>query len=75
MSNILFSLEINNCASNPCNNGGICLNAKDDYECACQGGFSGKNCDDEVSQCLSNPCYSNAQCVDKVCMSNVSVFF
>ena len=62
-----LSLEIDNCASNPCNNGGRCFSVKDDYECECLDGFSGKNCDDEVSQCLSNPCYSNARCVDKVC--------
>ena len=63
---ISFHLEIDNCASNPCNNNGKCLNAKDDYECECVEGFSGKNCDDEINQCLSNPCYSNAECISKV---------
>ena len=42
------------------------MNAKDSYQCECKAGFRGKNCDDEVGLCHTSPCYSSAQCVDKV---------
>lgn len=61
-----YILETKECDSNPCNNDAKCKDLKDDYECICKPGFSGRNCDIERSECLSNPCYDNAVCVDKV---------
>ena len=62
----IIYLEIDNCASNPCNNHGTCVNAKNGYQCDCKAGFRGENCDDEVGLCHTSPCYSSAECVDKV---------
>ena len=45
----LFS-EIDECASNPCRNGGVCLNQVDFYLCACVAGWTGTNC--EISKQL-----------------------
>ena len=61
-----FSPELNDCASNPCINGGRCSNAKDGYLCDCPLGFVGKNCEKNIDECLSDPCYEGSTCVDKV---------
>ena len=37
--------DINECADNPCQNGGVCSNLLADYSCKCTDGFSGKNCE------------------------------
>lgn len=40
-----FSLiEIDECASNPCLNGGTCFNRINEYTCKCKEGCSGVNC-------------------------------
>ncbi|XP_035682444.1 cubilin homolog [Branchiostoma floridae] len=37
--------DINECQSNPCQNGGICQNMVDRYSCTCSGYFEGDNCE------------------------------
>ena len=34
----------NECSSNPCQNGGTCMDAVNAYSCRCRNGFSGVNC-------------------------------
>ena len=41
---ILLLLEIDECESEPCQNGGSCSDKVNDYECKCVGAFTGKNC-------------------------------
>lgn len=36
--------EIDECASNPCQNGGTCTDMLNDYSCSCSPGYSDKNC-------------------------------
>nr|XP_006814129.1 PREDICTED: tenascin-X-like [Saccoglossus kowalevskii] len=36
-----------NCASNPCQNGGQCTNTPSGYECECAEGYTGTNCETE----------------------------
>ena len=57
---------INDCASNPCLNGGQCVDEVDSFRCQCASGFNGKRCEVEKNECSSNPCYGKATCVDKV---------
>ena len=38
------------CTSNPCDNGGICVNTIDDYTCKCRSDNYGKNCELKVKQ-------------------------
>ena len=38
------SVDVNECQSNPCENGGTCLNEIGSYHCSCSRGFSGKHC-------------------------------
>ena len=39
-----LSSDIEECASNPCSNGGSCTDGVNDYTCACVDGFEGKSC-------------------------------
>ena len=36
--------DIDECAIQPCQNGGNCTDAENDYTCNCVAGYSGKNC-------------------------------
>ena len=52
-------IDIDECASNPCENGGTChqpdLNM---YVCNCTDGSEGENCETDIDECASNPCHS-----------------
>jgi hypothetical protein len=36
--------DINECASNPCQNGAVCNDAVNGYTCSCAGGWTGTHC-------------------------------
>ena len=44
-----FLSDIDDCAPNPCENDGSCIDGVNDYTCICENGFQGKNCS-EYSQ-------------------------
>jgi len=37
--------DVNECSSNPCMNGGVCLNAPQMYQCTCPQSYSGTRCE------------------------------
>ncbi|CAG2201468.1 NOTCH2 [Mytilus edulis] len=57
-------LDINECASNPCRNGGLCLDLINNHRCHCQEGYTGFNCQTNIDECSSNPCRHNGTCID-----------
>lgn len=65
-------IDLNSCRSAPCQNGGSCENEPDGfYVCTCPPGYTGFNCDSEVTQrCLSSPCNNQGTCVVSWCNSN-----
>ena len=38
-------LDINECESAPCQNGGVCENLINNFECRCAGGYTGTKCE------------------------------
>ena len=42
---IKFVLDINECDSDPCKNGGTCTDLINGFECLCAVGYTGYNCD------------------------------
>ncbi|MPC12545.1 Neurogenic locus Notch protein [Portunus trituberculatus] len=57
--------EYNECDSNPCVNGGTCVDNIGAYECLCGRGYTGKRCEIKFDLCSDNPCPANLVCVDK----------
>ncbi|XP_075992053.1 eyes shut [Anticarsia gemmatalis] len=55
--------QIDECQSNPCLNGGICIDVHADYMCACTFGYTGKSCEVQIEFCDENSCSNNALCV------------
>ena len=41
-----FFLEINECDSSPCLNGGTCFDLINDFRCKCRGSITGKTCNE-----------------------------
>jgi len=38
-------VDVNECESNPCQNGGSCTDNVNSYSCACVDGYTGTNCE------------------------------
>lgn len=55
-------ININECDSTPCMNGGTCIDAVNDFRCICPVGFFGDDCSREYNACDSNPCLHGGQC-------------
>ena len=41
---VFFSSDVDDCAVKPCQNGGNCRDAVNDFICNCTAGYSGKIC-------------------------------
>ncbi|ELV12246.1 Sushi, nidogen and EGF-like domain-containing protein 1, partial [Tupaia chinensis] len=57
-------LDVNECASDPCQNGGTCTHGIN--TCQCPAGFGGPTCETDVDECSSDPCLNGGSCVDLV---------
>ena len=45
-STALYATEINECESNPCLNGGTCIDRINNFECQCRDSIRGATCDE-----------------------------
>lgn len=57
---------MNECSSNPCRNGGTCVDKVNAYQCICPSGFTGSNCETNIDDCHGNPCLNGGTCIDLV---------
>lgn len=62
---IIFLLDADECLNNPCINAISCTNLLGDYHCKCQRGWMGKNCDQNINDCVGQ-CQHGATCIDLV---------
>ena len=56
-------VEIDECASNPCLNGGACTAFNSGYYCVCVAGFAGTDCS-LAATCDSSPCLNAGSCIE-----------
>ncbi|XP_058015556.1 fibropellin-3-like [Ahaetulla prasina] len=60
------SVDIDECESQPCENGGSCVDLVNSYRCDCLPGYSGETCSVDIDECESQPCENGGSCVDLV---------
>uniref|UniRef100_A0A7N8XRL2 Delta-like protein n=1 Tax=Mastacembelus armatus TaxID=205130 RepID=A0A7N8XRL2_9TELE len=65
-SGIYCHENINDCISNPCRNGGTCIDGVNSFQCFCPDGWEGRLCELNVNECKHNPCKNGGRCVDLV---------
>uniref|UniRef100_A0A667ZML7 Delta-like protein n=1 Tax=Myripristis murdjan TaxID=586833 RepID=A0A667ZML7_9TELE len=58
--------NINDCESNPCRNGGTCIDKVSVYQCICGDGWEGDHCEINIDDCSTNPCHNGGTCRDLV---------
>uniref|UniRef100_A0A673LH75 Neurogenic locus notch homolog protein 1 n=1 Tax=Sinocyclocheilus rhinocerous TaxID=307959 RepID=A0A673LH75_9TELE len=54
--------EINECLSQPCQNGGTCIDLINTYKCSCPRGTQGQRCDKVFDGCKEKPCHNGGTC-------------
>lgn len=55
-------VNIDDCASSPCQNAGTCQDGVNDYTCSCTLGYTGKNCSVRSDACGAHPCQNGGTC-------------
>lgn len=50
------------CLSNPCQHGGVCVDAVAGYQCQCPDSWHGAQCQLPADQCLHSPCLNALSC-------------
>ncbi|ELR52250.1 Sushi, nidogen and EGF-like domain-containing protein 1, partial [Bos mutus] len=55
-------LDVNECASHPCQNGGTCTHGVNSFSCQCPAGFRGPTCETAESPCDDRECQNGGWC-------------
>ncbi len=67
-------VDINECVSNPCRNGGTCVDGVNQYTCDCPDGFLGSTCqtgNQSINQSINQ--FINQSCINWNCVNRTSV--
>ncbi|XP_056270868.1 sushi, nidogen and EGF-like domain-containing protein 1 isoform X4 [Pseudoliparis swirei] len=56
-------IDVDECASHPCQNGGTCEDQINSFLCRCAPGYTGTQCETDIDECKDRPCLNNALCV------------
>ena len=57
---------LQSCSAQPCPSNATCTNMFDSYSCICPSGYTGADCDVEISVCLDFTCEHNGTCIDSM---------
>lgn len=63
---VTCEIQIDECQSQPCLNGGRCHDDAEGFACICLSGFQGHRCEINTDECQEQPCRNGAPCVDGV---------
>ncbi|XP_064532622.1 protein crumbs homolog 2 isoform X1 [Pseudopipra pipra] len=58
--------NIDECESQPCQNGGLCQDLVNSFLCHCLPGYSGVECAVNINECEEGPCKNGAVCEDGI---------
>ncbi|CAH1230883.1 NOTCH1 [Branchiostoma lanceolatum] len=58
--------DIDDCSPNPCQNGALCKDIGNRFQCICKLGFTGTRCETNVNDCKDKPCQNGGTCEDQV---------
>ncbi|XP_072171894.1 uncharacterized protein [Diadema setosum] len=61
-------MDVDECISQPCQNGATCIDAVNRYTCACVRGYEDTHCETEIWECASNPCQHEGTCHEAINM-------
>lgn len=61
----MCNINIDECAINPCHNGGTCVDGINSFTCLCPEGYNDATCLSQVDECGSNPCI-HGRCQDLI---------
>ncbi|XP_048369306.1 protein crumbs homolog 2 isoform X1 [Sphaerodactylus townsendi] len=62
----ICTVNIDECESQPCQNGGSCMDLVNSYRCQCVPGYSGVDCAIEINECEDHPCENGGACEDGI---------
>lgn len=65
LSGAMCNINIDDCAINPCHNGGTCIDGINSFTCLCPEGYNDATCLSQVDECGSNPCI-HGRCQDLI---------
>ena len=57
-------VQIDDCLGQVCEHNGTCIDAINDFQCACVEQYTGRKCGVYIDRCLATPCHNDAQCRD-----------
>jgi hypothetical protein len=59
-------VNVDECADEPCLNGGTCTDSDASFTCECAEGFEGDDCGTNIDECADEPCLNGGTCTDGV---------
>lgn len=57
-------VDVDECTTAVCFNGGACADGLGRYSCQCATGFSGSNCQFDIDECVPRPCRNGGICIE-----------
>ena len=59
-------VDIDECATAPCQNSATCTQGIGEYTCDCPTGYAGTNCEEDIDECATAPCQNSATCTQGI---------